>query len=204
MSKMSDRAEQGRRLIDCAEAAIEANGLAGVRARELASCVGCSVGAIYNLVADLDELVLLVGRRTMADLNAQLDATARHGDDEAQFVAWALAYAGFATTNRNRWRALFEFRMAPGKDFPDWFEADQMALFTRLERRLSGLAPTLDAATLRLRARTLFSAVHGIVALGIEGKLAALPAEAIEAELVAFVRTYVAGLRLRAPTTSAQ
>ena len=47
----------------------------------------------------------------------------------------------------------------------------------------------------RRRARTLFSAVHGIVALGLDGKLVAMPAALIARELTSFVATYVAGLR---------
>ncbi len=189
------RADQRAKLVACAESAIAADGLATLRARALADCVGCSVGAIYNLVADLDELTLLVAQRTMADLSACLDAseTARPADVD-RFVAWALAYCAFAAKNRNRWRALFEHRMMPGRALPDWFAADQMRLFERLEDGLAARRPELDPPTRRLRARTLFSAVHGIVALGLEEKLVAMPVSAVEAELSAFVRAYLAGL----------
>ena len=199
-SKIGPRVEQRERLIGCAEAAIAAQGLPGLRARELAACAGVSLGAIYNLVEDLDELTLLVGQRTMARLDAALQraegATGQYeGDVGAQLIAWARAYAGFAAAHHELWRALFEFRMANPRDFPDWFAAAQMQLFTRLEARLAPLVPALDAERLQARARALFAAVHGIVSLGIEGQLVALPAAAIDAELVAFVETYIAGLR---------
>lgn len=201
-AKVSDRrAVQRDKLIACAEAAIAHEGLSALRARNLAECVGCAVGGIYNLVADLDELILLVGQRTMADLNAQLDtvpieapAGGRHSV-EALLAGWALTYRAFAAENRNRWRALFEFRLPPGRDLPDWFQADQMRLFVRLEKTLAAWMPKLDAPTRQLRARTLFSAVHGIVALGLEEKLVAMPPAALEDELAAFVRAYLAGLR---------
>lgn len=195
------RAAQRDRLIACAEAAIADEGLAALRARSLAECTGCAVGGIYNLVTDLDELILLVGQRTMADLNAQLDTvhieTPAGGKPsaEALLVGWALAYRAFAAEHRNRWRALFEFRLPPGRDLPDWFEADQMRLFVRLEQTLAAWMPKLDGPTRQLRARTLFSAVHGIVALGLEEKLVAMPPAALEAELTAFVHAYLAGLR---------
>lgn len=194
---MPERDEQRGRLIGCAEAAIATRGLAGLRARDLAACAGCSVGGIYNLVVDLDELVLLVGQRTLARLDAALaEADGQGGEPSGQLggqlLAWARAYARFAVAHREPWRALFEFRMT--RDFPDWFAADQVKLFARLEARLSPLLPDLAPDALRARARALFAAVHGIVSLGIEGKLVALPPDAIDAELVAFVETYVAGL----------
>lgn len=189
------RAVQRETLIDCAEQAIASGGLAALRARNLADCVGCSVGAIYNLVADLDELTLLVAQRTIAKLNERLEAVSSDGSTSADnFVAWALAYCMFAADARNLWRALFEFRMAPGRSLPDWFEADRLRLFAKLEVGLSALMPSADAAALRLRARTLFSAVHGIVSLGLEEKIDTVSVAAVEAELAQFVRSYLAGL----------
>jgi AcrR family transcriptional regulator len=188
------REMQRARLILCAEAAIAATGLGGLRARDLAQGAGCSVGAIYNLVVDLDELVLLVSQRTMAALDAHLERAATATSSADDLLAWALAYRRFATDNRNLWRALFEFRLPAGKALPAWFEAEQLGLFARLEDRLAALEPGVGQAVLARRARILFSAVHGIVALGIEEKLVALPASAIDAELASFVRTYLKGL----------
>ena len=82
----------------------------------------------------------------------------------------------------------------PGAELPAWFATDQLRIFVRLETRLAPLMPSLDESTLKLRARTLFGAVHGIVLLGLEQKLVALPVAAIDDELVGFVRTYLAGL----------
>ncbi|HKG01011.1 MAG TPA: TetR/AcrR family transcriptional regulator, partial [Xanthobacteraceae bacterium] len=53
-------------LVGAAERMIATQGLSGLRARALADTVGCAVGAIYNVVADLDELILLVNSRTIA------------------------------------------------------------------------------------------------------------------------------------------
>ena len=82
-----------------------------------------------------------------------------------------------------------------GAELPDWFAADQLRLFVRLETRLAALMPGRDAAAVKRQARTLFSAVHGIVALGLEQKLVEMPVEAIDDELDGFVVTFAAGLR---------
>ena len=189
------RAQQREALISSAEAIIANNGLGALKARDLAQRVGCSVGAIYNLVTDLDELVLLVSQRTMATLDTRLDAAGSNNETlEAQLLNWARAYHRYASTNRHRWRALFEFRSQSRRDLPAWFADDQTKLFVRLERRLASAMPGVDGSMLKRRARTLFSAVHGIVLIGLEQKLVAFPEEAIDDELAAFVRVYVAGL----------
>ena len=189
------REAQREVLIGCASVAIARGGLPALKARDLAACVGCSLGAIYNLVADLDELVLRVSQRTLAALDAELDAVGVFDstDAGAQLLAWSKCYAAFAASNRNLWRALFEFRMAEAAELPDWFAADQLRIFVRLESCLAALMPECDEALVKRRARTLFSAVHGIVALGLEQKLVEMATGEIDAELDAFVSIFVAG-----------
>ena len=56
------RAQLRDRLIDIAQEAIAARGLAGLKARDLAAAAGCALGAIYTAFDDLDELILRVNR----------------------------------------------------------------------------------------------------------------------------------------------
>jgi AcrR family transcriptional regulator len=196
-SKKDRRSEQRERLVVCAERLIATQGLEAVRARDLAKEMGCAVGAIYNLVADLDELVLLVAQRTQRDLGAYLDAASGEMDGvapESVLVAWADTYLRFARENRLRWRALFEFRLPPDSALPDWFERDQEAIFARLVERLLPLTAEETVAARKLKARMLFAAVHGIIALSLEEKIVTMPIEAVEGELDAFVRAYLRGL----------
>ena len=62
MSKALERRAKLREdLILAAEKSISAGGLAALKTRELAREIGCANGAVYNLVADVDELILLGG-----------------------------------------------------------------------------------------------------------------------------------------------
>src|SRR5438876_1219356 len=70
-------------LVAAAEATVARQGLRGLRARALAEEVGCAVGAIYNVVKDLDDLVLLVNSRTLAALERDLAAADRAVDRKA-------------------------------------------------------------------------------------------------------------------------
>src|SRR5437867_10299506 len=67
-------------LVTAAEQAIAQQGLGSLRARALAEEVGCAVGAIYNVVEDLDDLVLLVNARTLTALERDLSAADRAGE----------------------------------------------------------------------------------------------------------------------------
>ena len=91
----------------------------------------------------------------------------------------AVAYCDFAAENLELWRALFEHRMAPGKPVPEWAISEQMDLFRHIYRPLAALFPKRSADELGVTARSLFSAVHGMVLLGLEQKLIAVPVEAL-------------------------
>ena len=206
MSKsLERRAKLRESLIDAAERAIAAKGLAGLKTRELAREIGCANGAVYNLVEDMDELILRVGSRTLARLDAALNLA--ESNDPASpaemLVRIALAYCDFAAENHELWRALFEHRMTQGKPVPEWALSEQMDLFRHIYRPLAALFPERSVAELSVTARTLFSAVHGVVTLGLEQKLIAVPIDALRAEVATIVRAMVAGLIVEAARTPA-
>lgn len=201
MTTTAERRERQRtQLIDAAEKAIAERGLAGLKARELAQEIGCALGAIYNLVADMDELVLRVGSRTLARLDAALsaaereDAPASAGAAADRLVAVALAYCAFARDNLQLWRILFEHRMAEGAVVPDWAVSEQMTLFRHILEPLSMLLPDRAEAERMLMSRTLFSAVHGVVAIGLEQKLIAVPRRDLDRQIEGLVRLVCRGL----------
>jgi AcrR family transcriptional regulator len=202
MSKTLERRSKLREeLILAAERSMAASGLAGLKSRELAREIGVANGAVYNLVDDMDELILRVGSRTLARLDAALSAAESNGpaSPAETLVRIAVAYCDFAAENLELWRALFEHRMTPGKPVPEWAVGEQMELFRHIYRPLAALFPTRSADQLGVTARSLFSAVHGMVLLGLEQKLIAVPVEALRKEIATIVRAMVAGLMIPSP-----
>src|SRR5262245_49061438 len=135
--------------------------------------------------------------RTLTAL--ERDLAAADGDDDnvadtvdaaiAQLVRLAHAYLAFATANGPRWRALFDHRM-PGREVPEWYRNEQHRLFRHVEKPLRVLQPDASPKRRALLARSLFSAVHGLVRLGLEEKLQAIPLTALR-EQVTFIITAV-------------
>jgi AcrR family transcriptional regulator len=201
-SKIAARRErQLGALVDAAEKRIEVGGLAAVKARDLAGEIGVAVGAIYNLVADLDELVMRVNVRTMGRLDAALLAAAPGAPPSTReaaanrLVAIGLTYRRFASANVRLWRNLFEFAPAPGKAPPDWAAGKDTHLIRHICEPLRVLMAEAEETELFLMARTLFSAVHGIVSLGLEEWQVGVPAAAQDDQIDKLVRIISNGLR---------
>jgi AcrR family transcriptional regulator len=200
MSKaLERRAKLREALIEAAERAIAAKGLGGLRTRDLADEIGIANGGVYNLVDDLDELILRVGSRTLARLDASLSLAEISGPatPREMLVRIAVAYCDFASDNLELWRALFEHRMQAGKEVPDWAISEQMDLFRHIYRPLALLFPQRTPEQLGITARSLFSAVHGMVALGLEQKLIAVPIKALRSEIARLVQAMIDGLLAR-------
>jgi AcrR family transcriptional regulator len=197
MSKaLERRAKLREALIEAAERAMAAKGLAGLKTRDLAEEIGIANGGVYNLVEDVDELILRVGSRTLARLDASLSLAEIGGQTSPRetLVRIAVAYCDFAAENLELWRALFEHRMQPGKAVPDWAINEQMELFRHIYKPLAVLFPQRTPAQLGITARSLFSAVHGMVMLGLEQKLVAVPINALRSEITTLVRAMIDGL----------
>jgi AcrR family transcriptional regulator len=186
-------------LIEAAGATIEREGLRGLKARDLAIEVGCAVGAIYNVFADLDDLVFAVNALTLEQLEATLtvashDRADPHGSAIKTLVHLGLAYTDYAAAHTRRWRALFDHRLPEGRDIPTWYRANLHRLFDYIEQPLRELAPSLANEQRVLLARSLFSAVHGIVLIGLEEKLQSIPLSVLRAQVTAMIEAFGRGL----------
>lgn len=193
----ADRRNQLReRLIEAAQEAIASQGLAGLKARDLATAAGCALGAIYTAFDDLDELILRVNARTLARLEIALDQALGDAEAEQALQAMARTYLNFARAEEPSWRALFEHRLPPGGATPQWYVDARNRLFNRLDAPLAQLLPGTGHVARAAFARTLFSAVHGVVALGLEEKIAETPPKLLDEQLEKLIRILADGLMM--------
>ena len=195
-NREAKRAALKERLVDAAEELIAHNGLRGLKARDITAKAGCALGALYNAVEGLDELLVLVNSRTRNRSGAQsLSAFPADLDAERRMHALGAVYARFAVENANLWSALFTHRLPEGQMSPDWHRAEFNTLIQQIAAPLSQLCPGFDQQTLTLRAQTMFAAVHGVVHLSIHGFEVGAPAEQLLSEVDALVGAMVRGLR---------
>jgi AcrR family transcriptional regulator len=189
------RADLRRHLIEAADRRISREGLAALRARDLARDAGCSVGAIYTVFADLDDLVFAVNSRTLDRLDAALrQASARTPDPARILIDLAAAYLDFAVSHRREWMALFEHHIPESREVPGWYTQQNARLIEHAAEPLGRLfadKPDVDTSSL---ARALFSAVHGIVLLGLEERFVAVPPGAILEQIEILVGAVLRGL----------
>lgn len=190
-----DRKKTLRRqlMLETARGTISANGLRSLKVRDVAEAADCSIGSVYNEFGDFDGLILTVNRETIRALTERLAAVPAQ-DPVHQLHGLAATYLAFAADHANLLRALFEHRMEGDRPFPEDILLMVMQAFALMHAPLVRLLPDRDPEEVALLARTMFSAVHGIISLGLEERMVAVPPEKLRQQLAQFVDTHLAGL----------
>ena len=196
------RAELRESLVAAATRIIIARGYQALKARELAAEVGCSVGSIYNVFPDIDALILSVKARALdaleSDVVRELGPFVAEGQQAAaaRFQALGRVYLDFAAANWRLWSSVFEHRASDSEALQTYM-ARLDAILTNIEQPLGALLPALAPEERRHLARTLFGAVHGVVSLGLDGKLGPVDVEALHAQVQLLLGATLSGLRQR-------
>lgn len=183
------------RLIDAAEMEIAEKGLSELKARQVTARAGCALGGLYTAFADIDLLILHVNARTLARLGEALHAAIPAGADPVSVMhALAGAYLAFAEQNQRLWAAVFSHQLSESYEIPEWHMVNHSVLISEIIAPLSKLRPDLDPETRRVRAQSIFAAVHGVVQLSMNGRYVGAPRALLSREVHALVTAMTRGL----------
>jgi AcrR family transcriptional regulator len=185
------RTELRQMILDAATGLIDRDGPAGLSARAVARKIGYSVGTIYNVFDDLDDLVWQINGRTLDSLQANLAASATGSGAEQRVRRLAQAYLDFVATYPKRWALVLENRSSGARP-PRWYSERIGGLFELAETALADYFPPDAEEARRQSAHVLWAGLTGIALLR---ETASLPTDLEPATLVAaLVDTHLAGI----------
>jgi len=192
------REELHEMTLEATRSLIRAQGLSGVSGRKIASRIGYTVGTLYVVFHNLDEILLRVNAGTLDSLKARLaSAAAGSGTGEVRLLALAQAYLGFAESDPHLWRAVFDLRLSEDAETPQWLSDRVESLFALVRDALRELEPRLSDDQLREAANALWGGVHGVCMLATTGKIDFARGSSPAALVENLVRLYLIGLKVR-------
>ncbi|CAG9295432.1 TetR/AcrR family transcriptional regulator [Celerinatantimonas diazotrophica] len=156
------------------EELIDKQGLSALSTRKIANQIGYSVGTLYLIFNNLDDLCWHINARSMAKLDELLSRNI--GSEHQQTPSATLkivadSYLDFAARWPNRWTLMFEHHTNDEISTPQWLNDAIEKLFGYVTEPLKALNPHASEASLTLATRSLWCAIHGIAALNAQGKL---------------------------------
>lgn len=193
------RDEQREMALAAAERLLLRSGAAALSMRKVADAIGYTVGNLYLLFENQDDLLACVNERTTDEIHAALSAAIAHAREPGQRLRrMALAYIEYAQAHPHRWRLLFELQL-PAKMLPrQSSELRIQRMFELVESCLKPLMPQTSAARLRVTAATLWSGVHGVSTLAVTGKLKWSGTTDFRPFCEQLVATFLAGIAVQA------
>ena len=197
MARRSDhsRNEIKQMALQAAEQIVAEKGSSALTARRLASEIGYTVGSLYLVFENLDDVTLQVNARTLDQLSSKLDSVvSRHADTKRCILELGRAYIQFASEHPHLWNMVFEHQQSDDKAIPDWYQERINSLFERIEQQFANLIPTSTAASENaLAARALWSGVHGNCVLALTGRLDVVGIENIEKTCDLLIENFLTG-----------
>ena len=180
-------------IIEAASRIVEKDGLRELTIRGIAKAISYTSGTLYQIFENLDELIVEVHIVTLADLYEELRKVEIGLDPETSILDLAERYSRFARANSNRWNALFEHSLPPGKSLPERYDQSIFRLIGLGAEALQPIFPNDKTKQAEHEARVLWAGLYGIVSLDTSDKLSRF--EAPDAFIKSLTRNYVAGLR---------
>ncbi len=169
-------------------------GSTALTARRLASHIGYTVGSLYLVFENLDDVTLQVNARTLDKLSFELDqVVAKQAEPNQCISQLGRAYIQFASNNSHLWNMVFEHRQNENENIPEWYQERINSLFERVELQFGKLIPGQSAQQNALAARALWSGVHGNCVLALTGKLDVVGVENVEKTSDLLIDNFLAG-----------
>ena len=193
LRRPADRYHHGdlrRALVEEAVRTIQHEGVDGLTLRSVGERLGVSRTALYRHFADKSALLSEVAREGFRMLRlALVEAWEKGGRGRIGFDAMGLAYVRFALENPSYYRVMFGGFLARPDPDPELSQeasgAFQALVDALVEQQQTGLVRKDDPLQL---ARLIWSLVHGIAMLAIDGHLQHTEADAESLSVFAFER----------------
>lgn len=188
------REEIRQMALDAAEAIVAAEGYKGLTARKVAAAIEYTVGTLYLVFENLNDLVLQVNGRTLDALfERMLAVSGSAGSQRQQLMALADAYIAYAKAETPRWNMLFEFVAENGNSLPDWYLEKLGKVFGLAEKALEPLSERRQALEIQQAARVLWAGVHGICMLKIRQRMDLAGGQSTEAMAGMLIDNFLRG-----------
>jgi AcrR family transcriptional regulator len=148
-------------VIEAAEELVVQGGLNQLRVRNIAVKIGYTVGSIYMVYENMNDLILHIKGRTLDAIVDEMDQVTGENPVIA-LEELANIYVNYANENLNRWSMVFEHQQQPNHDAPEWYRNKLDKLFSKFDAQFAALNPKLTASQRKQTVVSFFGGVHGI------------------------------------------
>lgn len=108
-------------LIGVGRQIVREKGVEALTVRKLSEASGCSVGAIYNQFANMDNFIVIQNYMTLDELAGELVKVKKSANPFADMNKFLQVFTDFVAENRNLWFLLYEFHLRHNERIYSYF-----------------------------------------------------------------------------------
>jgi len=196
MARRSDHSREELRemALSAAEQIVVEQAYEGLSARKIAAAMGYTVGTLYLVFENLDDLILQLNARTLDRLHARMSESEPASVDSQEYVLQlGQAYIRFADEHPHLWAMVFEHRLSEDRELPEWFQLKITRMFAMVETGLEPLAKNRSRREITQAAGALWGGVHGICILALTDKLGISGVNSVQELTRSLITNYLKG-----------
>lgn len=175
-------------ILQAAEMLVAEEGMEALTVRKVALNIGYTVGSIYMVFTNMNDLIMQVKGRILEQLTEQLNAV-DVDDAQSQLRQQVATYFAFASQHYNGWQSVFV--SVEDKPMPAWYVEKIDAMLLPLQSSCKRLFPRQSDDQLRLSVRTLLGSVHGLCLLWLNGSFVSQDNETVRRSLDLMVDHFI-------------
>lgn len=198
MARRSDhtREEIHQMALDAAEVIASQEGYSGLSARKVAAKIGYTVGTLYLVFKNLDDLIVQVNDRTLSQLYQVMEGvSAKNKTPEARILALSHAYIEYASNNTARWSMIYEHVVEDDFVLPEPFQQRVHQMFALVENALRPIGKNKSDKEIAQAARALWSGIHGICILALTRKLDIAGIKSVQGLADTLIKNFLNGFK---------
>jgi AcrR family transcriptional regulator len=164
MARRSEHSQEEikQMVLEAAEDIVREYGYSALKVRKIAADIGYTVGSIYMVFANMNDLNMHIKARTWQKMTLYLDSRADQPVSLASVNDFASNYLDFSVSNEGLWRMLFEHQLPLGAAVPAWYLHDSYSVVELFYQLLKQLNMQYSDEHIRQAAETLIQGMQGI------------------------------------------
>jgi len=182
--------------INAGIAVIEEEGFNDFSIRKVAKKIGYTVGTLYNVFENYNDLLFHINGATLDKITDQVQQNLTEDlDDLAALKTIGSTYLDYAINNRNLWIALVEYRRPDRMEIPEWYQKKVDGAFAISIKYILPFANNKMDEAIHV-SRILWGGVHGVCILGLTGRIGELNNDMVRDKVDNLIQNYLYGLTI--------
>lgn len=164
MARRSEHSQEQIKLmvLEASEDIVQDQGFSALKVRKIAADIGYTVGSIYMVFANMNDLHMHIKARTWQKMTLFLNKRIQKPVTLKTVNDFAFYYLEFSLENEGLWRMLFEHQLPVGESTPTWYVHERYAVIGLFYQLLKSLNTHHSEEQLRQTAQVLIEGVQGV------------------------------------------